>query len=107
MQPGTCFQAPDRKRQTVAGVEQTCPSPAARDVTARRPARPRATRLLDVKRIYHERGVERSSRGKQILGRFPDAELIEVASHSAIPGPYGTEGNVEDWVRNKRGARAR
>ena len=37
-----------------------------------------------------------------MLDRFPDAELVEVASHLAIPGLYGNEGNVADWVRNKR-----
>lgn len=38
----------------------------------------------------------------QILDRFPDAERIEVPSHQNIPGLYGNEGNVTDWVRNKR-----
>ncbi len=37
-----------------------------------------------------------------MLDRFPDAELVQVASHLAIPGLYGNEGNVADWVRNKR-----
>lgn len=38
----------------------------------------------------------------QILDRFPDAQRIEVPSHQNIPGLYGNEGNVRDWVRNKR-----
>lgn len=61
-----------------------------------------ADRLLDIKRIYHEPGIERFDRGRAVLDRFPDAERIEVASHQAIPGLYGNEGNVEDWVRIKR-----
>ena len=61
-----------------------------------------ADRLLDVRRIYVERGLERFPRAQEVLARFPDAERVEVLSHQAIPGLYGNEGNVEDWVRNKR-----
>lgn len=61
-----------------------------------------AGRLLDVKRIYHERDIERFPRAVEVLERFPDAERVEVLSHQAIPGLYGNAGNVEDWVRNKR-----
>jgi spore photoproduct lyase family protein len=61
-----------------------------------------AGRLLDIKRIYHEPDIGRSPRARQVLDRFPDAERIEVASHQAIPGLYGNEGNVADWVRTKR-----
>jgi len=61
-----------------------------------------ADRLLDVRRIYHERDIERFPRARQVLERYPDAERIEVLSHQAIPGLYGNAGNVADWVRNKR-----
>ncbi|MEW5812119.1 MAG: spore photoproduct lyase family protein [Actinomycetota bacterium] len=61
-----------------------------------------ASRLLDVKRIYHEPDIERFPRARQVLDRYPDAERIEVLSHQAIPGLYGNQGHVEDWVRNKR-----
>jgi spore photoproduct lyase len=61
-----------------------------------------ADRLLDVRTIYLERGVEELPRARQVLDRHPDAERIEVLSHQAIPGLYGNEGNVSDWVRNKR-----
>jgi spore photoproduct lyase family protein len=61
-----------------------------------------ADRLLDIKRIYHEPDIERFPRAVEVLGRFPDAERIEVPSHQAIPGLYGNQGSVEDWVRNKR-----
>ena len=59
-------------------------------------------RLLDVRRIYHERDIERFARARQVLERFPDAERVEVLSHQAIPGLHGNAGAVEDWVRNKR-----
>jgi spore photoproduct lyase family protein len=61
-----------------------------------------ASRLLDIKRIYHEPGIDRFDRARQVLDRFPGAELIEVPSHQAIPGLYGNVGNIEDWVRTKR-----
>lgn len=58
--------------------------------------------MLDVRRIYHEPSVTELPRGREVLRRFPDAELVEVASHQDIPDLYGNEGNVRDWVRNKR-----
>lgn len=61
-----------------------------------------ADRLLDVKRIYHEPNIDRFARAREVLARYPDAERIEVLSHQAIPGLYGNEGNVGDWVKNKR-----
>jgi spore photoproduct lyase family protein len=61
-----------------------------------------ADRLLDVRRIFHEPDIERFARARDVLARFPDAERIEVLSHQAIPGLYGNEGSVSDWVRTKR-----
>jgi spore photoproduct lyase len=61
-----------------------------------------AGRLLDIKRIYHEPDIERFPRAVDVLQRFPDAQLIEVPAHQSIPGLYGNEGNVEDWVKIKR-----
>jgi spore photoproduct lyase family protein len=58
--------------------------------------------MLDIRTIYHEPGIDRFPRAQQVLDRFPGAELVEVRSHQAIPGLYGNEGNVADWVRNKR-----
>ena len=55
-----------------------------------------------MRRIYLERGIERFPRAQEVLDRFPDAERIEVLSHQAIPGLYGNQGAVDDWVRNKR-----
>lgn len=61
-----------------------------------------ADRLLDIRRIYHEPGIERFARAREVLDRFPDAARIEVPTHQSIPGLYGNEGNVDDWVRIKR-----
>lgn len=70
--------------------------------SARRVPRDLADRLLSVRRIYHERGIERFGRAVEVLERFPDAERIEVLSHQAIPGLHGNPGGVADWVRNKQ-----
>lgn len=43
-----------------------------------------------------------SDRGRQVLGRFPDAELIEVESHARIPELFGNEGQAARWMQNKR-----
>lgn len=63
---------------------------------------PLSERLLDIRRIYHERGIERFARAREVLERFPEAERIEVLSHQAIPGLHGNPGAVEDWVRTKQ-----
>lgn len=62
-----------------------------------------ADRLLAIERIYHEPGVRDWARGREVLARYPDAELIEVPAHQDIPGLYGNAGQVDDWIRNKRG----
>jgi DNA repair photolyase len=49
-------------------------------------------RLLQVRRIYAEAAAADSPRGRQVLGRFPDAELVEVPSHWRIPELHGNEG---------------
>ena len=60
-----------------------------------------AGRLLQVGRIYAEPEARDSVRGQEILGRFPDAAVVEVASHWKIPELHGNAGNVERWVRVK------
>src|SRR5690606_651994 len=70
--------------------------------TAPRRPDPAPHRLLDIERIYAEPSVTDWPRGRQILARFPDAERIEVPSHSQIPGLHGNEGNAADWLRIKR-----
>ncbi|OBK76761.1 spore photoproduct lyase family protein [Mycobacterium sp. 1274761.0] len=61
-----------------------------------------SSRLLDIKRIYHEPDIDRFARARQVLERFPSAERIEVPTHQTLPGLYGNQGSVEDWVSNKR-----
>ncbi|GAA2847364.1 spore photoproduct lyase family protein [Actinoplanes cyaneus] len=60
--------------------------------------------LLDIRRIYVEPAAAGMPRGKEILARFPAAELVEVESHHRIPELYGDETNVNRWVRIKREA---
>jgi spore photoproduct lyase family protein len=62
-----------------------------------------AHRLLAVREIYAEPSAAASPRGRQIIGRFPGARLVEVDSHWRIPGLHGNEGNVARWVRVKGG----
>jgi spore photoproduct lyase family protein len=54
--------------------------------------------LLDVRRIYTEPAAAESPRGKDVLARFPEAEVVEVLSHQAVP--Y-TAADVDRWVRIK------
>jgi spore photoproduct lyase family protein len=60
-----------------------------------------AQRLLQVGRIYAEPAARDSTRGQEILARFPDAEIVDVESHWQIPELHGNAGNVERWVRVK------
>ncbi|MEU8322525.1 spore photoproduct lyase family protein [Nonomuraea sp. NPDC048881] len=59
------------------------------------------TGLLDVRRIYAEPAAAALPRGREILARFPGAEIVEVESHYRIPELYGDEANVARWVRIK------
>ncbi|GAA3386236.1 spore photoproduct lyase family protein [Streptomyces racemochromogenes] len=63
---------------------------------------PAARRLLAVTEIRAEAAAAASRRGRQILARFPDARVLPVASHWAIPDLHGNAGNVDRWVRIKR-----
>ena len=56
------------------------------------------TGLLDVRRIFVEPAAAELPRGKDVLARWPDAELVEVASHLQVP--YDAD-NVRRWVRIK------
>lgn len=59
-------------------------------------------RLLNIKEIYYEPVVNDYARGQEILAQYPDAKLIEVASHWKIPELHGNSDSVEDWNRIKR-----
>ena len=61
-----------------------------------------ASQLLDVGTIYHEPGVEKFARGREILDRFPNATRLEVPSHWQISGLHGNEGSADRWVQIKR-----
>jgi spore photoproduct lyase family protein len=60
--------------------------------------------LLDIRRIYLEPAAAELPRGREILARFPQAELVPIESHNRIPEVYGDETNVNRWVRIKREA---
>ena len=58
--------------------------------------------LIDPKRIYLEPAVREYARGREVLARFPDAELVEVASHWKIPELSADPDLAADWLRLKR-----
>ncbi|MFD7658337.1 spore photoproduct lyase family protein [Actinosynnema sp. NPDC059797] len=60
--------------------------------------------LISPTRIYVEPAAAALPRGRAVLDRFPDAELVEVASHWQIPELHGDEANARRWVRIKREA---
>ncbi|MEU6298289.1 spore photoproduct lyase family protein [Streptomyces erythrochromogenes] len=62
---------------------------------------PAARRLLSVDTIFAEPAAAASPRGRQVLARYPDAEIVPVDSHWRIPDLHGNEGNVDRWVRIK------
>ncbi|HEV7726932.1 MAG TPA: spore photoproduct lyase family protein [Modestobacter sp.] len=62
---------------------------------------PVANRLFDVHRVYAEPGAAASPRGRQVLARFPAAEVVEVPSHWQVPDLHGNEELVDRWVRVK------
>ncbi|MCX5077539.1 spore photoproduct lyase family protein [Streptomyces sp. NBC_00513] len=62
---------------------------------------PAARRLLSVRAVHAEPAAAASPRGREILARFPDAEVVPVASHWGIPELHGNAGNVDRWVRIK------
>jgi spore photoproduct lyase len=57
--------------------------------------------LLRVGRIYLEPAVRGYARGREILDRFPGAQLVEVPSHWNLPQLHGDPGRVDDWNRTK------
>ncbi len=54
-----------------------------------------------MRRIWAEPEALASPRGRQVLDRFPAADIIEVASHWNIEELHGNAGNVDRWVRVK------
>ncbi|MFE1829135.1 spore photoproduct lyase family protein [Streptomyces yangpuensis] len=62
---------------------------------------PDARRMLSVRTVFAEPAAAASPRGRQVLARYPDAEIVPVESHWRIPDLHGNEGNVDRWVRIK------
>lgn len=62
----------------------------------------KAGHLLTINEIYHEPNITDFQRARDILAKYPDAKLIEVASHNNIPELYGFEGSVGEWIWNKK-----
>ena len=72
-------------------------------VAATQSARPTpAERLFGINLIYAMPQALETVRGQEVLARFPHAEVRLVDSHQNIPGLYGNEGNVKQWVGIKR-----
>ena len=65
------------------------------------PAPPVDDRMLQVRRIFAEPAAAASPRGRQVVARFPDADVVEVPSHWQIPDLHGNAGNIDRWVRVK------
>ena len=61
-----------------------------------------ASSLLQVETIYLEPRAAELPRGREILDRFPDARVVEVASHWRIPELNGDDTRVDEWNRTKR-----
>ena len=65
------------------------------------PAPPVDDRMPQVRRIFAEPAAAASPRGRQVVTRFPDADVVEVPSHWQIPDLHGNAGNIDRWVRVK------
>jgi spore photoproduct lyase len=61
----------------------------------------RSVALLDVRTIYAETAALQLDRGRQVVARWPQAEVIEVDSATRIPEVHGQADNVGRWVRVK------
>jgi spore photoproduct lyase len=57
--------------------------------------------VLDVRTIYAEPAALDLERGRQVVARWPAAEVVEVPSAARIPGLHDDEASVERWVRVK------
>ena len=55
--------------------------------------------LLQIQKIYYEPATEDYQRGRDILAKYPDAELVKIESHSRIPELNGNEAAVSKWTR--------
>ncbi|VXB47376.1 spore photoproduct lyase family protein [Arthrobacter sp. 8AJ] len=58
-------------------------------------------RLLQIRRIYAQPAALELPRGREIVARWPDADVVLVDSHWNIPDLHGDETNVPRWSRIK------
>ncbi len=58
--------------------------------------------LIDIKEIYLEPVIREYARGREILAKYPEANIIEVPSHWKIPELHGNAGSIDDWTKIKR-----
>lgn len=58
-------------------------------------------RLMQIRRIYAQRAALELPRGKEIVERWPDADVVLVENHWNIPELHGDETNVPRWSRIK------
>ncbi|MDI9832946.1 spore photoproduct lyase family protein [Streptomyces sp. KAU_LT] len=92
---------PDDDSGTLFGLDALGPAPAPAERHSAFRTSAGARRLLPVREIYAEPAAAASPRGRQIIARYPDAEVVPVDSHWRIPGLHGNEGNIDRWVRVK------
>src|SRR3712207_9327488 len=58
-------------------------------------------RLLQIRRIFAQPAALELPRGREIVDRWPDAEVVLVDNHWNIPELHGDETNVPRWSRIK------
>ena len=58
-------------------------------------------RLLDLRTIYAEPAALATDRGREVVARWPAAEVVEVPSAARIPGLHDEASSAERWVRVK------
>lgn len=58
-------------------------------------------RLLQIRRIFAQPEALELPRGREIVARWPDADVVPVENHWNIPELHGDETNVPRWSRIK------
>ena len=58
-------------------------------------------RLLQIRRIFAQPEALELPRGREIVERWPDADVVPVENHWNIPELHGDETNVPRWSRIK------
>lgn len=79
--------------------EAVGPEAAAEGAPVRGTRAPR--QLLDVRTIYAEPAALALERGRQVVERWPGAEVVEVPSAQRVRGVHDDAASVDRWVRTK------